>query len=79
MNNNIIETSNTELLLLDAAFVFDGVISIVQSQESVEQYRWDDIDYLELNVIYKASKNASKFKGVLEKHKTKNNKDCRKT
>lgn len=71
VDNNIIETSNTELLLLDATFVFDGVISIVQSQESVEQYRWDDIDYLELNVIYKASKNAGKFKGVLEKHKTK--------
>jgi len=42
-----------------------------QSQELVEQYRWDDIDYLELNVIYKASKNAGKFKSVLEKHKTK--------
>lgn len=71
VDNNIIETSNTELLLLDAAFVFDGVINIVQSQELVEQYRWDDIDYLELNVIYKASKNAGKFKSVLEKHKTK--------
>lgn len=31
--------------------------------------KWDDFDYLELNVIYKASKNATKFKAVLEKHR----------
>lgn len=71
VDNNKIETSNTELLLLDAAFVFDGAISIVQSRESLERYKWDDIDYLELNVIYKASKSEGKFKGVLEKHKAK--------
>lgn len=71
VDNNVIETSNTELVLLDATFMFDGVIRIVQSREAIKQYRWDDFDYLELNVIYKASKNARKFKSVLEKHKNK--------
>lgn len=69
VDGKVIKTSNTELVLLDKAFIFDGVISIVQSQKEVERYRWDDFDYLELNVIYKASQNDSKFKGVLEKHK----------
>ena len=72
VDSNVMETSNTELLLLDATFVFDGVINIVQSRESVEKFKWDEFDYLELNVIYKASKNATKFKDVL-------NKNCRKT
>ena len=70
VDSNVMETSNTELLLLDATFVFDGVINIVQSRESVEKFKWDEFDYLELNVIYKASKNATKFKDVLKKHKT---------
>ena len=46
------------------------MINIVQSRESVEKFKWDEFDYLELNVIYKASKNATKFKDVLKKHKT---------
>ena len=69
VDSNVIETSNTELVLLDADFMFDGAINIVQSEQEVARYKWDDFDYLELNVIYKASKNANKFKGVLEKHK----------
>ena len=64
-----IETSNTELVLLEEKFVFDGAIEVVKSKEIVKEYKWDDIDYLELNVIYKASRNKNKFKGVLEKHK----------
>lgn len=69
VDSNIIETANTELVLLSAEFMFDGAIDIVQSQQEVVQYKWDDIDYLELNVIYKASQNANKFKSVLDKHK----------
>ncbi|MHD0314921.1 DNA cytosine methyltransferase [Fusobacterium varium] len=69
VNSNVIETANTEMDLLGADFMFEGVLNIVQSQAEVAKYKWDDFDYLELNVIYKASQNVSKFKGVLEKHK----------
>lgn len=66
VDSNVIETANTELALLDTEFMFDGAINIVQSEQELEQHKWDDFDYLELNVIYKASKNATKFKDVLE-------------
>ena len=69
VDSKAIETINTELLLLDIDFMFDGVIDIVKSQEEIARYKWDDTDYLELNVIYKASKNAGKFNGVLKKHR----------
>ncbi|MGM9580883.1 MAG: DNA cytosine methyltransferase [Anaerovibrio sp.] len=70
VNSDMIKTANTELALLDVAFMFDGAIDIVQSEQETARYQWDDIDYLELNVIYKASKNANKFKDVLKKHKS---------
>ena len=69
VESNVIETSNAELALLDAEFMFNGAINIVQSEQEIAQYKWDDFDYLELNIIYKASKNVTKFKGVLDKHK----------
>lgn len=69
VESNVIETANTELALLDAEFMFNGAINIVQSEQEISQYKWDDFDYLELNIIYKASKNVTKFKGVLDKHK----------
>ena len=69
--SNRIETANTELILLDADFMFEDAINIVQCREKIEKYKWDDLDYLELNVIYKASKNINKLSKVLEKHKNK--------
>ena len=69
VESNVIKTANTELALLDAEFMFDEAINIVQSEQEIARYKWDDFDYLELNVIYKASKNVTKFKAVLEKHR----------
>ena len=69
VESNVIKTANTELALLDAEFMFDEAINIVQSEQEIARYKWDDFDYLELNVIYKASKNVTKFKAVLENHK----------
>ena len=61
VESNVIETANTELALLDAEFMFDGAINIVQSEQEIARYKWDDFDYLELNVIYKASKNLKLY------------------
>lgn len=69
VDSNVIKTANTELSLLDADFMFDGAINIVQSEKEIARYKWDDFDYLELNVIYKATKNMNKFKDILDKHR----------
>ena len=71
IKNNIIETTNTELVLLEADFLFEGVINIIKSKEKVAKYKWNELDYLELNVVYKATQNNKKLKSVLEKHKKK--------
>ncbi|MFQ9597641.1 MAG: hypothetical protein ACLRZG_07650 [Streptococcus sp.] len=40
VESNVIETANTESwLLLDAEFMFDGAINIVQSEQEIAQYK----------------------------------------
>ncbi len=61
----------TSLHMLDADFMFEGVLEIIQTEESIHKYLWLDEDYSELNVIYKASKNITKMRTALDKHKMK--------
>lgn len=63
-----IETKCTPILLLDEPFLFDGVEELVKDINCIDRYRWDDLDYLELNVIYKASQNNTKLLAALKKH-----------
>lgn len=64
-----ITVKNTPIQLIDAEFVFEGALRIVQSRELIEKYLWPEEDYALLNVIYKASKNPAKLEKTLEKHK----------
>ena len=64
-----ITVKNTPLQLIDAEYVFEGALRIVQSRELIEKYLWPEEDYALLNVIYKASKNPAKLEKTLEKHK----------
>lgn len=66
-----IPVKDTSLQLLDAEFMFDGALEIVQNRDSIQTYLWDEDDYVELNVIYKASKNLPKMKKALKKHQKK--------
>ena len=66
-----IPVKDTMLHLLDAEFMFDEVLEIVQSETKIDKYIWSEQDYFELNVIYKAAKNISKMCKALEKHKNK--------
>lgn len=66
-----IPVKDTPLHLLDAKFLFDSAINIVQNETEIAKYLWSEEDYSELNVIYKNSKNLSKMKKALEKHKVK--------
>lgn len=66
-----IPVKETPLHLLDAKFLFDSAIDIVQDETAIAEYLWPEDDYSVLNVIYKSSKNPSKMKKALDKHKAK--------
>ena len=66
-----ISVKETPLHLLDAKFLFDSAIDIVQDETAIAKYLWPEDDYSVLNVIYKSSKNPSKMKKALDKHKAK--------
>lgn len=66
-----IPVKNTSIILLDSRYKFDSAIDIVRNEFEIRKYIWDDDDYLELNIIFKNSKNLSKMQRALEKHKKK--------
>lgn len=66
-----IPVKETPLHILDAKFLFDSAIDIVQDETAIAKYLWSEDDYSVLNVIYKSSKNPSKMKKALDKHKAK--------
>lgn len=66
-----IPVKDTLLHLLDAEFMFEQALAIVQSEKKILKYLWTEDDYYLLNVIYKASKNTSKMQKALDKHKKK--------
>lgn len=69
--NKAVEAKKTRIPLLIQKYCFDGIIEIVKSMTHIKQYLWQDQDYIELNIIYKLSKNEDKLKDALEKHKKK--------
>lgn len=66
-----IPVKETPIHLLDAEFMFEDDLSIVQSSDSIQYYLWPEDDYAALNVIYKAAKNLPKMKKALDKHQKK--------
>jgi DNA (cytosine-5)-methyltransferase 1 len=63
-----IPTEQTEIPLLEENFLFDGACDIVKDLDKIENYLWDENDYLVLNVVYKMRKNAAKLQSSLKKH-----------
>lgn len=66
-----IPKSETELILLEADYVSQRALEVVQNEQLVNKYLWDENDYLLLNIIYKQRKNNKKLKAALEKYKKK--------
>lgn len=66
-----IPVKNTPLCLLDEKYMFDGVFDILRDPQRIADYIWEESDYFELNVIYKATKNTTKMQAALQKHKAK--------
>jgi DNA (cytosine-5)-methyltransferase 1 len=66
-----IAVTPTDIPLLDAEYLFDGVELIVANAETITHYLWDEANYLTLNIIFKTRKNTKKLTVALEKHKSK--------
>lgn len=66
-----IPVKDTPMHLLDAEFMFEDALSIVQSRDSIQHYLWPEDDYAALNVVYKAAKNLQKMEKALDKHQKK--------
>ena len=64
-----IAAKETPLHLLNEKYIFDGAIELIQDPQKIKSALWPDDHYFELNVIYKATKNITKMKAALEKHK----------
>ena len=60
-----IPVKDTLLHLLDAKFMFEKALTIVQSEKEISKYLWAEEDYYLLNVIYKASRSAAKMQKAL--------------
>ncbi len=68
VERGVLDTKITPIPLLDADFIFDGVLEVIKDEETIKKFIWPDIDYLELNVIYKSTKNPKKLLVALKKH-----------
>lgn len=66
-----IPNKNTPLHLLDAEFMFDGALGLVQDLDLIQQNLWPENYYREVNIIYKGEKNIDKMKKSLKNHQQK--------
>lgn len=66
-----IRVRETPLHLIDAQYMFDGILNIIQNRQEAERHLWPDTHFSELNIIYKAAKNIAKLEKALTKHKRK--------
>lgn len=64
-----IPTKKARIHLLDTRFMFSGILEYTTDISLVMNDIWNDRIYDELNIIYKASKNPTKFASALEKHR----------
>lgn len=66
-----IRVRETPLPLIDAQYMFDGILDIIQNRQEAERHLWPDTHFSELNIIYKAAKNIEKLEKALGKHQRK--------
>lgn len=66
-----IPTTEAKLILLDKEYASNRTRKIVQNEQLIDQYLWDEADYLLLNIIYRQRKNNKKLEAALGKYKKK--------
>lgn len=75
-DQNIVEeyhipTAETALILLDAEYTSTRAFEVVQNEQLINKYLWDEADYLLLNIVFRQRKNSKKLEATLEKYKEK--------
>jgi len=70
-----IKTKAAEIVLLDADYIFEGAGEIAADPVVIEQYLWDEADYLVLNIIYKKLKSYEKLRDDNASKKSSENKE----
>lgn len=63
-----IPTKTSELVLLEVKYASKRMLEIVQHQSQINQYLWDEADYLLLNVVFKQRNNKGKLVATLTKY-----------
>lgn len=66
-----IPTTESELELLNAEYASEQAWEIVQNEQLIDQYLWDEADYLLLNIVFRQRKNNKKLEEALAKYKKK--------
>lgn len=66
-----IPTTDSQIHLLEAEFVFNGITEIISDANIISRYLWEDENYLALNVVFKNRGNVDKLKAALIKHRRK--------
>ncbi|MDF2532995.1 MAG: cytosine methyltransferase, partial [Clostridia bacterium] len=61
----------TELLLLEKEYATPRALEVVQNEQLITRYLWDENDYLLLNIVFKQRKNNKKLEATLKKYKKK--------
>lgn len=64
-----INTTPSEIQLLDSEFIFPGIVDIARDVTQISRYLWKEKDYLALNVVLKARNNPEKLCTSLRKNK----------
>ncbi len=68
VDSGVLQTKCTPIPLLSKEYFFEGVIDLIKEERTIKEYLWSDLDYLELNVVYKAAQNRKKMLAALAKH-----------
>lgn len=66
-----IPTEETELILLDKVYNDLPLLELVQNQDLIKKYLWEEDDYLLLNIVYRQKNNETKCSDALKKYKKK--------
>ena len=66
-----IPTAESEMILLDGEYASKEAWEIVQNEQLINQYLWDEADYLLLNIVFRQRKNSQKLKDALAKYQKK--------
>lgn len=66
-----IPTAESEMILLDEEYASKEAWEIVQNEQLINQYLWDEADYLLLNIVFRQRKNNQKLKDALAKYQKK--------